>query len=194
MNYTYSLSANFPNGLDPYQLHQEVKMNAVIKKNIIGVETLDDQVIIIFDDEICPKELMQLNALIIAHVPDTSKPKENYYTVYPRNDSVRTSSYKAIGSFKYGGSNSVGTIDYIETISNIDLGVTSYSVRIYDKTNNQILAEKTGMTNVVEEVQDLGEISNVPVETSVLEIQLKRTGGTEYDYAYIDSVIVYHGN
>ena len=75
--------------------------------------------------------------------------------------------------FDYGGSSLVGTILLISGIFYIDNGDRNYSVRIYDKTNREVIATLTDQTNEDSQTIDLGEVSNVPEELATLELQMK---------------------
>jgi len=68
---------------------------------------------------------------------------------------------------------------------------TAYSVRLYDRTHNKKIAEKTGLTNTDESLIDLGEILYQPNESSVLEVQIKKDGGSgEIDYECLSIEVI----
>ena len=149
-----------------------------------------------FDASLSSQEITTLNTLISTHVPDNSPPKHTFYNYIPRNNSVSSTSYQRLGgTFKYGGSDNVGTINYIEVISYKDEGPTSYSIRIFDRTNDLMMVEKTGLTNVTDQINSLGTITNIPTSNAILEVQAKRIGGSgNSKNIYVEEVIIYHDN
>lgn len=193
--YNYYVTIHF-GGVEPKigQLHKEIELDGGIDPVLQGISKTGDAVDCIFVSALSAGEQTTLDGLISAHVPNNSKPKNNFYTIYPKKSSIKTSTYTTSALFKYGGSDNIGTIDYIEIIAYKDSGVTSYDARIFDKKNNLVICEKIGLTNDSEEIQDLGTISNVPIDATIFELQVKKTGGNGNIMVYIDSVIIYHGN
>ena len=159
-----------------------------------GITMTGDSVDIIFDAALSEGEQTTLNNLIAAHDNIIVKNKINFYTIYPKNSSVKALSYITSAVFKYGGSDNIGIIDYIEILAYKDSNITSYSARIYSKTSGLVIAEKTGITNDTDAIVDLGTISNIPVQQEIFELQIKKTGGNGNNNVYIDSIIIYHGN
>lgn len=192
--YTKSLSTDFGGSLSTSQLHAEIEADTNITTILESIDLDGDVVEITFAAALSAGEETALDNLIASHIKDTSKPKTNFYTVNPRLDFVHTTSYKSTGAFKFPGSTAAGIIDYIEIISHMDEACTSYSIRVYDLTNGAILAEATGLDNTSAKIQDLGVISNIPSDPAVLEVQLKRVGGSNSDSIYLDSVLVYYDN
>lgn len=69
--------------------------------------------------------------------------------------------------------------------------IDSYDVRIYDATNDQIIAE-SNFNNLIPIVNDLGTLSNLPNEEAVLEIQCKKNGGNNNQRVYaLECTIIY---
>jgi len=192
---TKSLSSDFSGNLKSEQFHQEI-LDSSITTSLNGINVTGNVVEIEFDGTLDAGETTTLNTLISNHVPDNSPSKKNFFTFDPRTSDTTATSYKTIrSSFKYAGSDEIGVINYIEIIGYKDSSPTSYAVRVYDVTNNNILAEKTGLTNTEEEIIDLGSISNIPTQSAILEIQAKRVGGNGNNKrVYIEHVVIYHGN
>ena len=90
--------------------------------------------------------------------------------------------------------NQIGLIDYVEIISCEDQDVTSYDARLFDTTNGLTICEKNGITNDSEMAIDLGNISNIPINSSICELQLRKNGGNYDSNINIESIIIYHGN
>ncbi len=54
----------------------------------------------------------------------------------------------------------------------------TFSIRVYDVTNSEVIAEATGLFGPISmSVFDLGALTNVPAGEAVWEIQLKRPSG-----------------
>lgn len=86
--------------------------------------------------------------------------------------------YKSLAHFIYGGSNNIGSI----TNFNVNAWVTNVgnvSVRFYDLTNANVIAEIIDITSQDEyNIRSMGIITNLPTEAAVIEIQGKKaTGG-----------------
>lgn len=186
--YNYTISGNM-NGNTPNlnQLREEL-----ISLGIVGISQQGDDIYFEFPGTV---DTAVLEAVLLAHVADFSPSKDNFYTYTPRKNSVTSSLYQILGGpFKYGGSLHVGPINYLSVIAYKDSEITSYNIRIYDSSNNLTLAEKTGITNDEAQEIDLGTVTNVPLETVLLEVHAQRVGGTTSSKVYVEQVIVYHNN
>ena len=192
--YTRSLSTDFGGSIKLKQFHEEVVANGGIAPNITGVTMTGDVIEIIFDAALSAGEETTLNGLINVHTADTSKPKENFYTETAQRPETQTSSYSRVIRFNYPGSDNAGLIDYVEVISSMDSNVTSYNIRLYDKTNDMVMAELTGLTNTADVANDLGTITNIPTSKAILEIHVKKNGGRGNSKVYVDNATIYHGN
>lgn len=85
--------------------------------------------------------------------------------------------YERLQAFIYGGSDDWGTPNLIEAIAWTENAARPADLRIYDATNAQTIAELTGITDIVETIQNLGTISNVPAAPAIWEVQMKRPSG-----------------
>lgn len=86
--------------------------------------------------------------------------------------------YASLAHFIYGGSDNIGSIINF----NINAWVTqsgTCDIRLYDLTNNNIIAELIGITsNDEKNLQSIGVITNLPLQAAVIEIQGRKiTGG-----------------
>lgn len=192
--YTKSLSTDFGGSIKLKQLHKEIEDDGTIVPNIIGITMTGDVVDITFDSALSGSEETSLNSLIAAHTPNNSKPKETFYTETAQIDSTRAPNYTKVIRFIYPGSDSCGIIDYVEVLSRMNSGITSYDIRLVDKTNNTIMAEVIGLTNTTDSANDLGTISNIPTNKAVLEIHIKVNGANGNSFVYIDNAVIYHDN
>jgi hypothetical protein len=80
-------------------------------------------------------------------------------------------SYVPVVTFTMLGTSSV-QINHIAVISSMDSALTSYDVRIYDTTNDQIIIEKN-FDNTKTQMNVLESLSNLPKEDSVCEVQIR---------------------
>lgn len=94
-------------------------------------------------------------------------------------------SYFSAHTFLFHGSDMVGVPASIFALCGIIDSGAFLDVRIYDVTNLQTIAEKTGITDFYPTVHDLGAISNVPAAQAVWEVQLlsENTPGPDGDVA-----------
>jgi hypothetical protein len=96
------------------------------------------------------------------------------------NDVVQSSSltYERVAAFPFPGTSEM-SISKINALIRRNGAATSVSMRIYDVTNAQVIAEVTGVTTLDETlITDLGTISNLPAGEATFEVQLLRVGGT----------------
>lgn len=95
------------------------------------------------------------------------------------NDAVQTTSgtYERVGAFVFPGTDIVASLSKINAIVRRNGAATSASIRIYDVTNVNVIAEATGITTTDETVfTDMGAISNLPSGEAMFEIQMLRVG------------------
>jgi hypothetical protein len=86
-----------------------------------------------------------------------------------------SATYETLAHIIYPGSDLRG-LDYVYVATQLG-GGTSMSVRLYDLTNAQQIAEKTGITNTTFSAVDIGTLSNLPTGQAMLEIQALGVGG-----------------
>jgi hypothetical protein len=84
--------------------------------------------------------------------------------------------YETIGYFEWPGTNIVDALSQLRVIVSLG-GGTSMSVRVYDSTNIQTIAELTGITDTTFTTRDLGTLSNLSATDAVWEIQILAVGG-----------------
>ena len=86
--------------------------------------------------------------------------------------------YSDMFQFIWPGTANKSPIMAAYVIASVQAGTaTSYSVRIFDKTNNQQIAELTGSNNTADAILNLGAISNLPVNQAILAVQALRVDG-----------------
>jgi len=84
-------------------------------------------------------------------------------------------SYYTAHIFCYQGSDMMGIPMEITVIAGW-VDNTTQSLRIYDITNNQVICERTDITNEFPSAEDMGAISNVSTAPALWEVQMKRPG------------------
>jgi len=89
-------------------------------------------------------------------------------------------------------SENINTISNISVLSYMDNKADSYDVRVYDITNDNIIAEKN-FTNTSMEINDLGTLSNLPTNDAIFEVQVKiNASKLSWSKAYIKEVNVFY--
>jgi len=180
---TYSIINDFSN-ISPNisQLQEEIINNINITTSVEYINLTGDVMDIFFATNISAPEKIILDLLVASHVPVFIPSTRNSLNIVPRKNNFNKSSYKRLSSNVFPGTSyaSAKCVSYMSNSS------SSYSIEIFDKDNHQILLEKT-FTNTEESIQDLGVLTNLPSDTTQLEISGKVTGGGK---AYLESVII----
>jgi len=190
MTHVYSNSGDFNNKFNPGVFSEEIRESSIASQ-FKGLRKIGDVVTVRFASTLVGAELTTLNSLISNHNPQTlfSGRRTN---LVPINQSTKSNDYFTIGTYQYKGRLYEDVITAVEVLSYADTGVSSYDIRLYDLTNNTVLAELTGCTNTDIAVQNLGTISNLPLETSDLEIQGRKVGGGNGNrFIYFQSISIY---
>lgn len=190
--YTRSLSSDFGGSVLLRQLHNEIS-NSSIVTSLDGINMTNDTIDIVFDSSLTSSEETTLNSLISAHTPDTNPPRSQFFILTPKKQ-IKSTTYSLVTNFKFPGSGNIGPIDYIEIIAINDPSIKSFDARIVETSTGNVLCEKTGMTADVYTYYDLGTISNVPVNESILELHVKRNGGGRPHVVEIESLMIYYNN
>jgi hypothetical protein len=187
--YTKSLSTDFGGNINLSNLHNEIVAETGIVPVLNGVSQTGDDIEITFVTGLSGGELTLLNTVISNHNSIVILPTILHETVQMKLDNINTTSYKRMGTYLYDGTIHNG-INAIKAQCYMDSGITSFDIRIYDSTNNQVIAEHN-CTSTTQMICDYGTISNVPTNFAVLEFQAKRNGGTTSKKVYLDYAVVY---
>lgn len=188
--YTYSLVNDFGGNLNSSQLHQEIADSISISQNILRVDTIGDVVKIVFEDALSAGEQTILSSLVSTHVAIVEDEYSKLIKLVPRDKKINNTSYSREDTFVYDGTNNIEEIKKITLVSNMDVGVSNYSVKIFDTTNVLPIIEET-FTNTVESIIDITNITNLPTEKAIFELLVKKEGGNVTKYAHIDSITIY---
>lgn len=191
--YNYSLSSDFGNNINQNQFHQEVLGATGISPTFYGITTTGDNIDVLFESNLDTNEQLILDNLVTSHTPTYAKPFNNFFMVVPSNAKISNSVFTKIASFKFDGSDNIGTIDYIQILSYKNTAITSYDIRAIDRSNSNVLASANFSNNTLE-INDLGTISNVPTDKTIIEIQCRQNGGSGNKYIVVEGINIYHNN
>ena len=182
--YTKSLSTDFLNGLDTSRLWREINDSQDIGPECITVSNVANDVNIVFVEALSSEEQTSLTDIISLHNGSVSIVSNHVNTVVSQTKSVASDKYQVVLRFTYDGL-AFNNINFIKVMSYRSSAATSYDVRIYDLVNDKFLVSKN-LSNSIEALNDLGMISNVPKNLTVLEVQVKKNGGDSESNVYLD--------
>ena len=107
----------------------------------------------------------------------------------PTTYRIRSKNYQRVTSMVYD-SETKGPLHRATVLSFMDSNLTSYSVEIYDKTNEVSLVETTFSNTGDFSENFIDIIPNPPEGKVVLEINMK-VNGVKNKYAYISQIVLY---
>ena len=168
MTETYSLSSDFPDGLDSSKLEIQIR-DSSITINLVGISSCEDVVDITFESSLDPGDKTILDGIVAAHEPDPPSARE--YVKLSVNGTCSQTEYELLYVFAINDKYPI-TINDIGITSKMTGDISSYDVRVYDVTNDNIIAS-ANFTNTDFELQSLGTISNAPTTEELLEIHVK---------------------
>jgi len=172
-----SLATNFGGVLETGQFHTEIENDPGITPTLIGINSNGDVINIEFSTALSAGEETILDTLISNHVIDMTIIKSKMFSVIPEITRVESIYYTRVATFQYAGSNIKCQISYIEVISsghNID----SYDIQVQDYTNGCVVLASNNFTNTDIVINDMGVISNTPLDPAILEISVKKNEST----------------
>lgn len=188
--YTYSISAVFSNNVDISGLQLEINENESIS-DCLYIDTVDDNIYLYFPLMLSDAEITILESIMAAHVPPPPSLTLLSAVVIPTNlDRTNNTTYTKFCTYTYLGTIRESPLKSIYVVGHMDSGVTDYSIRILDITNNLVIVEQT-FTNTAESSLDLGVLSNIPVNQAILEMQIRKSGGNNSKRVYVNSLALY---
>lgn len=117
-------------------------------------------------------------------------PKQSQKISVTNQKSVSSTSYLKLVTTTVPGESTKPITD-IKVFSYKTGNASSYSVRVFDATNNLVVAETT-FSNSNGLLQSLGSLSNLPSSEATFEIQLRKDNGNSQSEAIVEEVeIVY---
>lgn len=151
----------------------EIKAESRITKTFIGVTEVDtDNIDIEFSLALSTTEQTTLETVVIPNHDNSPLYSAVFVQTIPLCENKKIStSWTKLGSILFPGT-VYNTITAIKILSYQESQLTNHKIRIYDITNNTIIAEGT-FTNEILAINDLGTISNIPNDVAIFEIQGK---------------------
>lgn len=166
-HYSYNIETLMPDGVNHEKLFKEIR-ELLYKPSQIYLTA--DTVEIDFTQTLTGGEETTLNNIISSHspIPDTEGTNLQIFSLRagPFNNTI----YQSISTFPYPAKK-IDTLTHIKIISSINTSA-NYSVRIYDISNNKIIAENT-FNNTIELTNDMGTLSNIPFANTIFDVQVK---------------------
>jgi len=93
---------------------------------------------------------------------------------------VKSNDYVVASRFIFAGTDLVGKPAKLTILYLVEDSLQTGSIRLYDLTNGNIIAEKTGIDDEDFTILDMGLLSSLPQGNSVLEIQAKTISNGHY--------------
>lgn len=106
---------------------------------------------------------------------DLSTPRPTIDFVFQDGLEERSDTYIVRATLQFFGTKLLGVPNNIQIVAMVDAATEPGDVRIYDFTNSQVIAEKTGIVDLVPTIIDMGVLSNLPPEAAVFELQMRVT-------------------
>jgi len=187
--YNFNVPINLQNGVNHKTLEIEIKKQ--INSNFI-ISHYGDDLDIIFDNSLSSGDQIILNDIIANHDETRLVRREKFFSVNPIDYKTKSKIYQTLSFFCYGGSFHVGAIDYIDVVSSRQNDSITYDLRVVDNNTGNIICEKTGLNNSEYEIINLGTISNIPEESSILSVEGRVVGKSKN--LLLSQVIIYYDN
>jgi hypothetical protein len=186
MSEDYSLSSDFTGELDSSQLEAEINASA-ISVDLVGISTYADLVQIVFTTPLGSEDKALLTALVAAHLADPLH-IHDYYKL-SINALCNTNEYNLVYAFAINDIIKIKPVKFAITSKLTGL-ITSYSVRVYDVTHNNIIAT-ANFNNSYFSLLDMGVLTSVSTDLAMLELHVKKNGGSDGDFVCISELTIY---
>ena len=159
-----------------------------INVQLISTNPYGDAIEITFDGTLSGEDAVKLHNIVTNWDNNTViKYDKVINTSLSSMNGIVNTLYKRCGVYGYDGITTVGRIKKITIVGYKDSGVTNYSVRIFDVTNSETIVEAT-FDNETENVLDMGILNNIPNDSAIIEIQIKKSGGTNAQKSYVSNI------
>lgn len=179
--YTYSLSGDFgtEDDLNSFQLVTEINANVGITVTCDYINTVGDDVDIVFASALSAGEQTLLDTDVTNHIPAIEVGR---FTLSMTTEiiGITSTSYISVGTVVFPGTTDAD-VTHIKIIAEMDSGGTSYDVRVLNNDNGLTVASGN-FNNEDQTVLDLGAVSNLSAGESILDVQVKVNGATEVDF------------
>ena len=186
--YNKSLSTDFDGNLATTQLFNEIETDPGISPTCVTISNVGDNVSIIFTTALSGGEETTLDGLITAHTPNTHPTVNRQEQLMLKSSKYKSFKYSRAATYIFRPSDE--TLINIEIISSKQSSITSYDMRVINLTNNSIIATKN-FTNDIEQINNLGVLANIPTEESILEVSVRKNGGSKKTIVNVESIVLY---
>jgi hypothetical protein len=183
--YQYTIIEKFTNGLNLAKLDDTIRKDNLITTILLNARSTVTIVYLDFENELSSDELTELTTIINNHnnnpIAYSTKTTVNPYILYSK---ISVPTYMVCSSFIYDAS-VYNTIPRITILAQM-VGSGSYSIKINDRTNNNVLQEITN-NNINKEICYFDNLINIPNSNSIIEICAKTTA----KYLLMDYINIY---
>lgn len=183
--YQYTITETFPNGLNLAKLDDTIRKDNLILTILLNARSTAITVYLDFENELSGNELTALTSIINNHnnnsIAYSTKTTINPFILYSK---ISVPTYMVFSSFIYDSS-VYNTIPRITILAQM-FGSGSYSVKIYDRTSNNVLQEIVS-NNTEKAICYFDNLVNIPTSNSIIEVCAKTTA----KYLLIDYINVY---
>ena len=173
--YTFSVSSGVATNDNITLITSDIGASA-ISVALTSITAIGDTLEIIFASPLSASEIVILSNIIRTY--DLSENLGSQTLSFTLDASIRSTAYSLVSRVTFPGSNIIRNITNIKFCGSMTSTGTSYSVRLYDFTNNAIIASGT-FTNTEPELNDLTGIDNIPIGIALFELQCKVVGNTK---------------
>lgn len=187
----YTISGDFGGNYNPAKFKNEIAASSIVTATVLDTGFVGDDIYITFDVEPTGGEKTTLDGLIGSHDSSIEPVYDNIISLTPKESDIIDTDYKRQKMWIFEGSKKAGNIEKIMAIGHMDAGVTNFSIEVFDSTNALQIAEATFTDTTPDSELDLGTISNVPTGRAKIEINVKKTGGTDDDKAHLEDISFY---
>ena len=182
----YTMSGDFASGINTGQLYDEILADTA-NINIAVIQYINingDDIDVVFDVALTASEQTALDTLVTNHTSELILKKANIGFT----ECITSSTfYSVVFTFIFSGQDEIGVVNKINLVGKMDSGATNYSIKIFDKTNINIIAETT-FTNTEDAILVMDSVSNITDSQAIWEVQLKKTGGDSSQLAHLKSL------
>lgn len=184
----YTLSTDLSSGMENQKLQDEINADEGIAPNATGIigDAAGDTATIYFDGTLTGGEKTTLDGIIAAH--DPSMTGEQISNISVSATEITNNNYVAVITFNFAGTDNIKNVSNFKVISYMDNGGTNYSLKLIDLTNNNTICT-TSCSNLIDDVCDMGTVSNLPTSEAIFELQAKVHSTT---VATIKTLCMYH--
>jgi hypothetical protein len=165
---------------------------------------LEDQVSIIFNEDLTSEQINILDNFVQNYVPPQYYKQIIYSTgLNILNQKINSTVYTTIGSdlWLIDPDNDNDTdLGYVKFVSNLigpldtnSINNVTYSIRLYDAINNNVLFEQTNITNTNMQIFTAEFLENLPDVDTILQLQGK-VSNNDYSLYITTAHFVYYKN